>query len=78
MKHQIDTPVYEGYLESNLWWAANKTSNEEKIITYKKYVNTYVIAARIEALVLLENKFSYGCAKEVCHLWAQQRFGTFH
>jgi hypothetical protein len=33
--------LYTGdYSESKLRWAVNKTSNEEKIITYKKYVNT--------------------------------------
>jgi hypothetical protein len=31
---------YEGYSESNLRWAVNKTSHEKKFIIYKKYVHT--------------------------------------
>jgi hypothetical protein len=28
--------------------------------------------------VVLRNKFSYACVKEVCRLWAQPCFDTFH
>jgi hypothetical protein len=37
-----------------------------------------VITTWIKALVLSGNKFLYACAKEVCCLWAQPRFDTFH
>jgi hypothetical protein len=37
-----------------------------------------VVMTRIEAHVLSGNKFLYVCVKEVCHLWAQQHFDTFH
>jgi hypothetical protein len=46
---------YEGYSESNLWQAVNKTSNKKKLLFTK---NTYIlklllniVTARIEALV---------------------------
>jgi hypothetical protein len=32
----------------------------------------------MEALVALGNKFLYACVKEVCCMWAQPRFDTFH
>jgi hypothetical protein len=74
---------YEGYSESNLWWTVNKTSNERKNILYTK--NMYVlklllniVTAGIEALVASGNKFLYACVKEICHLWAQLHFDTFH
>jgi hypothetical protein len=62
----------KGYLESNLWQAVNKTSNEKKIPLHIK--NMYilklllnVVNAGIEALVKMGNKFLYACVKEVCH-----------
>jgi hypothetical protein len=77
--------LYEGYLESNLWWAVNKTSNEKKMLLYKKYIHTYIlklflniVTARIEALIMSENKFLCACVKGVCLLWAQPCFDTFH
>jgi hypothetical protein len=36
-----------------------------------------IVTARIEVLVS-RNKFVYACDKEVCPLWAQPRFDTFH
>jgi hypothetical protein len=73
--------TYEGYSESNLQWAVNKTSREKK----KLYTNTYVlklllnlVTTRTEALVISGNKVLYACVKEVCRLWAQPRFDTFH
>jgi hypothetical protein len=71
------------YSESSLqWWAVNKTCNEKKNLLYTK--NTYilkwllnVVTARIEA-VAWRNKFLYAYVKEICHLWAQPRFDTFH
>jgi hypothetical protein len=30
----------KGYLESNLWWVVNKTSNKKKKLYYKEYINT--------------------------------------
>jgi hypothetical protein len=32
----------------------------------------------MEALVASENKFLYACVKEVCCMWAQPCFDTFH
>jgi hypothetical protein len=73
--------VYEGYSESNLWWAINKTSNEKKILYTK---NTYilklflnVVTAGIEELSS-RNKFLYSCVKEIYRPWAQSRFDIFH
>jgi hypothetical protein len=37
----------------------------------------YVVTAEVEAL-LLGNKLSYACVKEVCRLLAEPRFDTFH
>jgi hypothetical protein len=37
-----------------------------------------VITTRIEALVVLGNPFLHVCVKEVCRLWAQPYFDTFH
>jgi hypothetical protein len=79
----IESILYEGYLESNLWWAVNKQAMKKEIIIYqKKYMyilklllNT--VTARSEALVS-GNKFLYACVKEVCHLWAQPHFDSFH
>jgi hypothetical protein len=69
--------TYEGYLESNLLWAVNKTSNEKKKLYAK---NTYLLKLALntvttgtEALVL-GNTFLYACNKEVCCLWAQPSF----
>jgi hypothetical protein len=47
-------------------------------ITYilKPFLN--VVTAGIEALVVSGNEFLYTCVKEVCHLWAQPCFDTFH
>jgi hypothetical protein len=81
--HPIINAICEGYLESNLWWAVNKTSNEKtKNLLYKKNMHILqlllnVVMAGIEAFVT-ENKFSYDCAKEVCRLWALSRSDTFH
>jgi hypothetical protein len=36
-----------------------------------------VVTGGIEASVT-GNKSVYACVKEVCHLWAQPRFDTFH
>jgi hypothetical protein len=56
-----------------------------KKLLYTK--NTYIrlfklllnlVTFGIEALVLSRNKFLYACVKEVCRLWAQPRFDTFH
>jgi hypothetical protein len=61
------TRKYEGYSESNLWLAVNKTSNMKK----NKYILKLllnILTARIEALFALENKFLYACVKEVCCL----------
>jgi hypothetical protein len=65
---------YEGYLESNLSGAVNKTDIRKKnVIIYKK--ETYmlklcpnVVTARSKALVISGIKFSYACVKEVCCL----------
>jgi hypothetical protein len=75
--------IYEGYLKSNLQWAVNKTSNKEQIIVYKKYVHTRklvlnIVTVEIEALVVSGNTFLYACIKEICPLWAQPHFDTFH
>jgi hypothetical protein len=56
---------YEGYLESNLQQAVNKTSNEKKN-TYILKLLLNIVTARMEALVASENKFLYACVKEVC------------
>jgi hypothetical protein len=74
--------IYEVYSESNVRWSVNKTSNEKRILLYTKYACILklllnVVTAGIEALVS-GNKFLYGCVKEVCRLWAQTRFDTFH
>jgi hypothetical protein len=37
-----------------------------------------IATAGIEPLVVLGNKFLYVYVKEICHLWAQPRFDTFH
>jgi hypothetical protein len=73
--------VYEGYSESNLRWAVNK-SNEKKLLYTK---NTYilrllvnVVTPGIEAVVLSGNKFLYACVRGACRLWAQPRFVICH
>jgi hypothetical protein len=64
--------IYEGYSESKLCLAVNKTSNGKKYYIQK---NTYVlkllisvVTAGIEAFVISGNKFLYPCVKEVCCL----------
>jgi hypothetical protein len=37
-----------------------------------------VVTMGTEALAISGNKFLYACAKEVCHLWAQPHYDTFH
>jgi hypothetical protein len=37
-----------------------------------------VVITRIEATVIMENKFCMPVVKEVCHLSVQPRFDTFH
>jgi hypothetical protein len=73
---------YRGYSRSNLRWTVKKTSNEKRIlyikITYILKLLLNVVTAGIEALVILENKFLYAWVKEVCRLWAQSRFETYH
>jgi hypothetical protein len=82
-KQFSESYIYEGYSESNLRWAVNKTCNEKKNVLYT--YNTYilkillnVLTVGIEALVVSWNKFSYACIKAVCCLWAQPHFDTFH
>jgi hypothetical protein len=66
--------IYEGYAESNIWWAVNKTSSEKKkplLCTKSAYILKLLlnaVTAKTEALVILWNKFLYACIKEVCHL----------
>jgi hypothetical protein len=72
---------YEGYSESNVQWAVNITSRNriyylQKMHTYLSCLN--IVTARIESLVLSGNKLMYACVKEVCCLWSQPRFDTFH
>jgi hypothetical protein len=42
----------------------------------KLLLNT--VTAGTEALVVSGNKFLYACVKEICHLWAQPHFDSFH
>jgi hypothetical protein len=55
---------------------------EEKIIIYKKYVPTKATSqhshCQNEEFVVSGIKFLYASVKQVCHLWAQTRFDTFH
>jgi hypothetical protein len=37
-----------------------------------------VVIVGINTLVSSGNKFLYACVKEICRLWAQLRFDTFH
>jgi hypothetical protein len=37
-----------------------------------------IVTTGIQALVILGNNFLYACVKEVCYLWVQPLFETFH
>jgi hypothetical protein len=39
--NSVSKYIYEGYVESNLQWAVNKTSNEKKICTYLGCFSVY-------------------------------------
>jgi hypothetical protein len=73
---------YADYCEGNLRWAVNKTRNAKTMLLYTK--NTHIpklllnlVAVGIETLVW-GNKFLYVCVREVCHLWAELCFDTYH
>jgi hypothetical protein len=55
-------------MESNLWQAVNKTSNEKKIIIQKQqYILELllnVVTTRTEALIVSGIKFLYACVKK--------------
>jgi hypothetical protein len=50
----------------------------QKIHTYILKLLLNIVTARTEACIILGNKFLYVCVKEICCLWAQPRFDTFH
>jgi hypothetical protein len=55
-----------------------KQAMRKKSIYYIQKICTYLSYWGTEALVALGNKFLHACVKELCHLWAQPRFDTFH
>jgi hypothetical protein len=56
-----------------------KQAARTNFIIYKKYVHiSKRITAEREAFVVSGNEFLYTCVKEVCRLWAQPCFDTFH
>jgi hypothetical protein len=61
---------------------AIQKSGEPLITQQEKNMNTIklllrVVTARLEAPVLLGNKFLYACVKEECHLRAHPHADTF-
>jgi hypothetical protein len=72
---------YEGYSERNLRWAVNKTINENIIVYKNMYIRKLLLnidTVGIEALIVSEKKFLHASVNDVCLLWAQPRFDTFH
>jgi hypothetical protein len=63
---------------SALYGIQVKTPNvlQTKNMGTLKLLHTFV-TTRTEVIVL-RNKFMYACAKDVCHLWAEPYFDTFH
>jgi hypothetical protein len=68
--------INEGYLESNLWWAVSKMSNEKKKQLYAKSVHMRklllsVVSAGIETLIasgFYKCKWKKSAACEVSHV----------
>jgi hypothetical protein len=80
--HMPGTWTYEGYLESNLQWAVNKTSNKKKCYCIQKictYLNYFSMEPLPESRNLSYQGISFLClCQRVCCLWAQSYFDICH